>query len=183
MGNSKAIILQGTMGITKRPHLEAFSAMYNNYIGRISRYIYFKVTDEKIAEDLTSQVFMKAWERIDEYEPMGAQFITWLYTIAHNTIVDHYRTHKETVALDSSFTLASDGLSPEEESEHHLEYELLRQAIRTLTVEQQNVVILRFVNGMTTKQIASQLGKRVGTVRALQMRAIQSLSKQMSEST
>jgi RNA polymerase sigma-70 factor (ECF subfamily) len=160
---------------------ESFSEIYTKYMNKIYRYIFFRVGDEKTAEDLTSQVFMKAWERIDQYRPGGAQFLTWLYTIAHNTIIDHYRTKKETVALDASTGLASDGMTPEEASESHLERELLQQAIEKLTAEQQNVVILKYINGMSTEEIASHLGKKTGTVRALQMRALQSLSRQMAE--
>ncbi len=163
--------------------MEAFSAIYNKYFSKIYRYILFRVADEKTAEDLTSQVFMKAWEKIDQYEPTGAQFVTWLFTIARNTTIDHYRTQKETVTLENSLKEPSNCLSPEEESVSHFEKESLRKAIQCLTREQQNVVILKFINGMSTEEIASQLGKRAGTVRALQMRALQSLSRQMEKTS
>lgn len=164
-------------------NIQAFTDIYNNHAGRIYKYVLFRVGDEKTAEDLTSLVFMKAWESLDNYRPTGAQFITWLFTIAHNTIIDHYRTHKDTVALETSMVETSDLLSPEEESVSHFEEESLRKAIQKLTKEQQDVVILKFIDGLSTEEIASQLGKRTGTVRALQMRALQSLSRQMAEIT
>ncbi len=167
--------------ISQKATPESFSEIYALYTNKIYRYIFFRVGDEKTAEDLTSQVFMKAWERIDHYRPGEAQFVTWLYTIAHNTIIDHYRTKKETVALETSVSVPSDGLSPEEESEWHQERELLHQAIQKLTIEQQNVVILKYINGMSTEEIATYLGKKTGTIRALQMRALQSLCRQMAE--
>jgi RNA polymerase sigma factor (sigma-70 family) len=163
-----------------QPPLESFASMYNQFVGKIYRYIYFRVADEKTAEDLTSQVFMKAWEGLDHFQPTGAQFITWLYTIAHNTIIDYYRTHKQTITLETSIRLPSEGLTPEEESESDLEKEVLHHAIQCLTAEQQNVVILKYINGMTTEEIASHLGKKTGTIRALQMRALQSLCKRMT---
>jgi RNA polymerase sigma-70 factor (ECF subfamily) len=161
--------------------LESFSDIYSRFFGKIYRYIFYRVSDEKTAEDLTSQVFMKAWENIDDYEPADAQLLTWLFTIAHNTIIDYYRTRKETVALDGSLTVPSDGLTPEEASETDFENEWLHQAIQKLTDEQKHVVVMKYMQGLTTEEIALQLGKKTGTVRALQMRALQSLSKYMLE--
>ncbi len=180
---SKGFIQRRPIDKNSNATIEAFTEMYNNYVSKIYRYILFRVGDEKTAEDLTSLVFMKAWESLEHYRPTGAQFITWLFTIAHNTIIDHYRTYKDTVTLDTSIKEPSDRLSPEEESVSHFEKESLRKAIRNLTREQQNVVILKFIDGLTTEEIASQLGKRTGTVRALQMRALQSLSRLMAEIT
>ncbi len=165
------------VGTIQNRFLEAYAATYDNYARQIFRYIRYRVADEKVAEDLTAQVFMKGWEKIGDYEPGGAQFLTWLYTIAHNGIVDHYRTYKETVNLETSGGLASDRLSPEEEIENHIEREILINAIRRLTTDQQNVVILRFYDGLSTAEIAAKMGKREGTIRALQMRALQSLSR------
>ncbi len=180
---SKGIIQRRAIDKSSQATIEAFTEMYNNYVGKIYRYVLFRVGDEQIAEDLTSLVFMKAWESLEHFRPTGAQFITWLFTIAHNTIIDHYRTHKDTVALDTSIQEPGDRLSPEEESVSHFEKESLRKAIQKLTKEQQNVVILKFIEGLSTEEIASQLGKRAGTIRALQMRALQSLSRQMTETT
>jgi len=177
----KKITFPARRVIPETTALEAFSTTYNQCAGKIHRYILFRVEDEKTAEDLTSQVFMKAWEKIDHFEPTGAQFITWLFTIAHNAVIDHYRTRKDTVALEVSMKEPNDRLSPEEESVSRFEEESLLQAIHKLTREQQNVVILKFMNGMSTEEIASHLGKTTGTIRALQMRALQSLSRQMAE--
>ncbi len=163
----------------KNQYCEGFSAIYDSYAEKIFKYIFSRVEDEKVAEDLTAHVFMKAWENISSYEPTGAPIITWLYTIAHNAIVDHYRTQKETVTLEGKSNLSDGGLSPEEAMEKQMEKELLQQAITRLTADQKNVVLLRYIDGLTTEEIAFQLGKRTGTIRALQMRALQSLSRKM----
>jgi RNA polymerase sigma-70 factor, ECF subfamily len=167
--------------MAKAGDAEAFGHLYETYLDRIYRYIYFRVTDEQTAEDLISQVFTKAWENLDRYQPSGRPFIAWLYTIAHNTVIDHYRTRKDTVAIENTVSLASDAPSPHEEVELHFEAENLRAALRTLTPEQQQVVVLKFISGLTTDEIASQLHKSAGAIRALQMRALQALSKQMQK--
>jgi RNA polymerase sigma-70 factor (ECF subfamily) len=166
--------------ISHKGHCEAFTEIYEKFQPRIYRYILFRVTDETTAEDLTSQVFMKAWEGIDHYQPAADQISPWLFTIAHNTIIDYYRTYKETIQLEMSGSLAGEGLTPEEESESLYEMKWLHEAIANLTAEQQHVVIMKYLKGWSTEEIASQMGKRTGTVRALQMRALQSLSKQMT---
>lgn len=165
----------------KSGNADAFASLYDGYIERIYRYIYFRVADEQTAEDLTSHVFAKAWENLGRYKPSGAPFVAWLYTIARNAVIDHYRTRKETIALDEAIALASDGPAPDEQIELHFETEALRDALRTLTEDQQQVLVLKFIAGMTTDEIAGQLGKRAGAVRALQMRALQALARLMKE--
>lgn len=160
---------------------EAFASLYDGYFERIYRYVYFRVADEQTAEDLTSQVFLKAWENIGRYKPSGAPLLAWLYTIARNAVIDHYRTRKETVALDEVIGLASEASAPDEEAELHFEAESLRLALKTLTDDQQQVLIFKFISGMTTEEIARHLGKRSGAVRALQMRALQALSRTLEE--
>jgi RNA polymerase sigma-70 factor (ECF subfamily) len=160
---------------------EAFAQLYDDCIERIYRYVYFRVTDEQTAEDLTSQVFFKAWENLDRCKSTGAPFIAWLYTIARNAVIDYYRTRKTTVALEEASSLASEEPAPDEEVELHFETESLKLALRELTDDQQQVVILKFISGMSTDEIAEHLGKRAGAVRALQMRALQALAGIMEE--
>jgi RNA polymerase sigma-70 factor (ECF subfamily) len=167
--------------LAKNGDANAFGLLYDGYIERIYRYIYFRVTDDETAEDLTSQVFSKAWENLDRYKPSGAPFIAWLYTIARNAVIDHFRTRKETVALDEVASLSSSGPSPDEVVELHFETEALRDALQSLTDEQQQVVVLKFIAGMATDEIAKQLGKRPSAIRALQMRGLQALARQMEK--
>jgi RNA polymerase sigma-70 factor (ECF subfamily) len=145
--------------------------------------VFFRVTDEQTAEDLTAQVFTKAWEKLDHYKPSGAPFIAWLYTIARNIVIDFYRTRKETVDLEDAVSIAHDGPQPEDQVALHFEVEELRIALQQLTADQQQVVVLKFINGLSTEEIAQQLGKRTGAIRALQMRALQSLARLMREET
>ena len=160
---------------------DAFGTLYNGYMERIYRYIYFRVTDEQTAEDLTGQVFCKAWENLQRYKPTGAPFGAWLYTIARNAVIDYYRTRKETVSLDEVTSLATDAPDPDEMTEMRFDIQLLGDALHELTDEQQQVLVLKFISGMSTDEVADQLGKRPGAVRALQMRGLQALARILGE--
>jgi RNA polymerase sigma-70 factor, ECF subfamily len=159
---------------------DAFAHLYDAYIDRIHRYIYFRVTEEEVAEDITSQVFLKAWEKLDSYHPGQSPFIAWLYRIAHNTVIDHYRTRKTLIALDEARPIEiSQEAGIDEQLDFQIEAQQLREALKELTEEQQQVLILKFINGLSTPEIARQLGKQQGAVRATQMRALQGLAKSL----
>ena len=160
---------------------EAFARLYDAYVDRVYRYIYFRVSDEGTAEDLTSQVFLKAWENIDRYQAGSSPYIAWLYTTARNLVIDYHRTKKESVALDDAIPLASGAQTPAEETEARFELQAMRDALQFLTDDQQQVLILRFIAGLPNANIARVMNKREGAIRALQMRALQTLSKYMEE--
>ncbi len=160
---------------------EAFARLYERLLDPVYRYIYFRVTDDAIAEDLTSKVFLSAWQNIGRYKAGGSPFMAWLYTIAHNAVIDHYRTHKQTAPLDEIVSLASDEPAPDEQLQDRLRAEALRRALQLLTSGQREVITLKLVDGLSTEEIAVRLGKRPGAVRALQMRALQALSRILAD--
>lgn len=158
----------------------AFARLYDAYLARIYRYVYFRVTDNQVAEDIASQVFLKAWENLYRYRIGSSPFIAWLYRIAHNTVIDHYRTRKSTIGLEEvEPALASSGEDLDEKLDLQFEARDLRLALQQLTEEQQQVLILKFISGLSTPEIARQMGKRQDAIRALQMRALQALAKAM----
>jgi RNA polymerase sigma-70 factor, ECF subfamily len=160
---------------------EAFGILYDCLVDRIYRYVYFRVTDQSTAEDLTSTIFLKAWEKLGRYKMGATPFRAWLFTIAHNVVIDHYRTHKTTVALDQVGSLTSDEAQPQEQVQHRFEARALRQGLLKLTGLQQQVLTLKFLEGMQTEEIARQMGKPAGAIRALQMRGLQALTRIMEE--
>lgn len=160
---------------------EAFAQLYDAYVERVYRYIYFRVSDEATTEDLTSQVFLKAWENLHRYQPGNSPYLAWLYTTARNLVIDHYRSRKESVPLDEITPRASEERTPDEESDLRSELRSMRAALRSLTDEQQQVLTLKFIAGLPNRDIARMMNKREGAIRALQMRALQSLSKRMKE--
>lgn len=157
---------------------EAFARLYEMYIEYIYNYIHYRVADDMLAEDITSQVFLKVWEKLATYQPGQSPFVAWVYRIARNTVIDHYRSKKVVIALDEIDPVK---LSHTDESDKKLDLQAqsqkLHEALQTLTRQQQNVLILKFINGFNTTEIAQKLGKQEGAVRALQMRGLQGLSK------
>ena len=169
---------QQLVRLSQRGDQEAFASLYDTYLERIYRYIYFRVADAEIAEDITSQVFLKAWEKLGSFQVGSSPFVAWLYRIAHNAVIDYYRTRRASVPLDdvSPVEVRHDD-AVDERLDRQLESAQLRTALKTLTSEQQQVLILKFINGLSTLEIAKRLGKQQGAVRALQMRALQGLAK------
>lgn len=156
---------------------EAFGDLYVRHLDEIYRYVFYKVSNERRAEDLTEQVFLKAWDAIADYEPRGYPFSSWLYRIAHNAVVDHYRTQKDERPLDAiAFTLADESIGPEEMLMKKREVSRLLEAMAHLSEEKQELIILRFVEGLSHAQVAQILNKSEGACRVMQHRALTKLS-------
>lgn len=157
---------------------EMFARLYEAYHPRIYRYVYFRVPDESLAEDITSQVFLKVWEKLNTYQVGESPFMAWVYRVAHNTVIDYYRTRKAAVSMeDVKERELCHYDDVEEKLDTQLQSQELRAAMAGLTKEQQQVLLLKFVAGMSTTEIAKKMRKQEGAVRALQMRGLQGLSK------
>ena len=165
----------------KSGNSEAFAELYDACVERVYRYVYFRVTDDDAVEDLTSQVFLKAWENLDRYEIGSSPFVAWLYTIARNLVIDFYRTQKSSVPLDDVTALPAREQSPAEEAELRFSLQAMRDGLQALTDDQQQVLILKYIAGLPNENIAKLMNRREGAIRALQMRALQTLSKYMKE--
>ena len=177
LANERQLVLQAQAG-----NSEAFGQLYDAYMERIYRFVYFRVEDQQTAEDITSQVFLKAWSNLDRFQFSRTPYLAWLYTIAHNAVIDHYRTRKVTTALDD-VQLSQPDHSELVENEIDLTSEMksVKTALQSLTDDQQKVLTLKFIEGMSNNEIARHLGKREGAIRALQMRGLQALAKQLEE--
>jgi len=160
---------------------EAFAKLYDAYVERVSRYIYFRVSEERDMEDLVSQVFLKAWEHLDRYKMGSSPFVAWLYTIARNLVIDHYRTKKNTLSLEEARAFPSDMEMPDEEAQMHFDLEAMRDSLQVLSKDQQQVLILKYIAGLPNESIAKVMNKQEGTIRGLQMRALQTLARYMKE--
>lgn len=175
--NERQLVLQAQAG-----NSEAFGQLYDAYMERIYRFVYFRVEDQQTAEDITSQVFLKAWNNLDRFSFNRTPYLAWLYTIAHNAVIDHYRTRKVAAALDDVQLSQQDHAEAvENEIDLTAEMRTIKEAMQTLTDDQQKVLTLKFIEGMSNTEIARHLGKREGAIRALQMRGLQALAKQLEE--
>ncbi|MFN8475003.1 MAG: sigma-70 family RNA polymerase sigma factor [Anaerolineae bacterium] len=159
---------------------DAFGALYDRYVARIYQYVYYKTGSVNEAEDLTAQVFLRAWEAISGYEWRDYPFSAWLFRIARNLVVDYHRARRDTVTLDgpedrSEIRPSGDDDAPEKSLQALFTSQQLQQAISQLTEEQQEVIVLRFIEGYSTAEIAVLMGKREGAVRGLQFRGLATL--------
>ncbi len=156
---------------------EALSELYDRYEMKIYSYIYRRTSDQSLAEDLTSQVFLKMLEAIHNDKTWRSSFSGWLYRIAHNLVIDHYRTRdrQKQISIDDAPVMPDTGISPVRAAEIALDSEYLKSAIRRLTDEQALVISLRFLEGYSFGEIAEMMDKTEGAVKALQHRAVATL--------
>jgi len=158
---------------------EAFTQLYDGYMERVYRYVYFRVSDDTVTEDLVSQVFLKAWQNLDRYKVGATPFIAWLYVIARNLVIDHYRSKRESVPLEEAAALPTDIQSLDEQVQLRFDLEAMRDALQSLTGDQQQALILKYIAGLPNESIAKMMNKQEGTIRGLQMRGLQVLAKYM----
>lgn len=160
----------------------AFAEIYDKYVDQIYKYIYFKVGSREDCEDITEQVFLNAFEKINQFKFNGPPFIAWLYKIAQNLVVDHYRKKNKVIEfpLEKIVLPTSSKDNPENIYWGNLTMEGLYQALSNIRDEQREVIILRFIEGLSTAEVAEVMSKSSGAIRALQYRALKSLNKILS---
>lgn len=157
---------------------EAFGVLYDRHVDAVYRYVFYRVRNEAEAEDVTSEVFMRALRAIPRYEPRQA-FLAWLYRIARNAVIDRGRRRAGRVRVTFEDALAHPAvdrtIDPDEGLLAASDADSVRQAIRKLTPLQQEIIVLRYVEGLETKAISKIVGRRDGTVRGIEFRALAAL--------
>ena len=161
---------------------DAFGELYLLHMDAIYRYIYYRVANTDDAEDLAEQVFLNAWEALPGYEQRKYPFTSWLYRIAHNVVVDYHRRHKPTAPLPPPETVDWGEEQPTslEQVIEAEEASALATAIAQLSEEQQQVIILRFIQGLKHAEVARIIGKSESACRVIQHRALTALNKLLS---
>ncbi|MFQ5460567.1 MAG: sigma-70 family RNA polymerase sigma factor [Anaerolineae bacterium] len=154
----------------------ALEEIYDSFAVRIYSYIYHRTGDSSLAEDLCGDVFIRMLEAIRSGRPWDTSLQGWLYRIAHNLIIDHYRRQakRDGPELDERW-MAPQSFGQTFEGLFHSNQ--LRTAMRFLTEEQRQVVILKFAEGLSNAEVAEILGKTEGAIKALQHRALASLRR------
>lgn len=155
----------------------AFAEIYDQCQPPIYRYILCRVSDVKTAEDLTSEVFVRLVEKIDQFTYRGHPLLAWLYTIARNLITDHHRHTGQRLLLPLDERLLPSSANPEKNVNGTLKQERILKALGHLTEGQRQVILLRFFEGLDNKTVAQMLGKSVGAVKALQHRGLAALRR------
>jgi RNA polymerase sigma-70 factor (ECF subfamily) len=159
----------------------AFGTLYEMYFPRIYRYVLLKVGNAADAEDVTASVFLSAWRAVDRFVPQAeTSFLGWLLRQAHNATVDRLRRYRATwdlQAVDESVMPVDWRFDPEQALDWQLTIDELRTAMGLLTEEQREVVLLRFVEGLSAREVGEIMGKQESTVRGLQFRALDALRR------
>lgn len=157
-----------------REDAEAFGDLYDMYVGRIYNYIIHRTGSAEDAEDLTSRTFHQALAHIRRYKDQGLPLSAWLYRIAHNLVANWHRDQgrRKDVPLDE-LILASRGRSnPDQVSEAEEEAELLRQMISRLNEDRQELLALKFLDGLSNAEIAHIMGRSEGAIKSLYHRTL-----------
>jgi len=158
----------------------AWEEAYQRHAGQVYRYIYFRLGDQHVAEDLAADVFVKALAGIKTYSWRGTPLLAWLYRIAHNVTAD-YRSSAARRAAHSAGDLGGDLPERTDVLGELVARRDMLAAIRRLTDDQQQVILLRFYQGLSNAEVAAIIGKPEGAVKALQSRALKSLRRFLTE--
>jgi RNA polymerase sigma-70 factor, ECF subfamily len=158
---------------------EALTFLYETHIESIFAYMCYRVDSTETADDLTAEVFLRMVRGLATYEARGLPFRAWLFRIAANLITDHYRQRRRVTALPVPDDYASNDTDLFENVSQNEQQSHLRQAIRALSEEYQNLLILRFVEELPHTEIAIVLNKTPGALRAMQYRAIKALAAEL----
>lgn len=154
---------------------KAFGLLYSHYQPQIYRFIYIKVSKKEKAEDITHQVFLKAWQSIKRFTYQKLPLSSWLYRIARNQVIDVYRTQKIELNIEEIQEVASEDKKVEDEIDIKKEVEKIKSAIRQLKPSQQDVIIMRYIEELSPQEIALALKKTPTAIRIIQYRALKSL--------
>lgn len=163
---------------------EAFAELYEEFLPKVFRYVRYRVNDLQVTEDLTSEVFEKALAGFGRYSSEKASFSTWIFTIARNTVIDHYRVHgrRQTVSLEeAAIDVPSTELSPDEALEKREQRERLRACVGQLSAQEQEIISLKFGSGLNNRQIAKVTGLSESNVGTRLYRAVRKLRDSFPE--
>jgi RNA polymerase sigma-70 factor (ECF subfamily) len=170
---------QELLRLASQLNTRALAEIYDSYSAGIYRYIMRLLGDMAVAEDCVSETFARFLKALRERRGPRDHLKAYLYRIAHNWIVDFYRSHESTLEL--SERLRSEADTPEEEAAKHIRQKQVRKAIRSLTPDQQQVIALKYLEDWCNEEIACAMHKPVGAVKSIQHRALKSLQKILEE--
>jgi RNA polymerase sigma-70 factor (ECF subfamily) len=159
----------------RRQNEDRLTGLFNEYYDKIARYAFVRVRNRTEAEDIASEVFLKALHSLESYKQQGIPMQAWLFRIAHNLVVDHFRktAKKKTIPIDS--VQIESVTDPVRTAEMNIELARVNKAMEQLTPAQREVIRLRFFGGFTSKEVGQILNKGDGAIREMQRAATQSL--------
>ena len=161
---------------------EEFGVIYERYVQKIYTYIYYRTGNVHDAEDLTTTVFIQAMNHLPRYTNRGLPFSAWLYRIAHNLVSNWYRDQKrsEVVNLETNKLTADPNDSPDRVTVTNEETEMLLDAIRSLPADRQELLILKFIEKLSNKEIGKTMRRSEGAIKSLYHRTLLTLRQNLN---
>ena len=176
--NKEQKLLQGA----QRGDKKAIADLYDTHYRAVYNYIFYRVSDLQVAEDLSAEVFIRMINKLPGYVDRGRPFLAWLYTIARNMVIDHYRIEdKKGETPIKEEVLEDQNLNPDQQVQARQTEDCFRKALNLLPETQRQLLVYRFINGFSTPKIIQLLNKSDRAVRSLQHRALRSLEKVLVE--
>lgn len=168
----------------KQGDQEAFGELYERYVNRIYNYIYYRTGNSADAEDLTARVFLRAMDHIGNYQNLGLPFSAWLYRIAHNLVANWHRDNqrRQELPLEDTTDMPHKDELPEAQILRNQEKEHLLTWVRSLPTDRQQLVILKFVEGLSNVEIATIMGRSEGAIKSLYHRTLVELRDHLETS-
>lgn len=175
--------LRALVDLAKQGDAEAFGQLYDHYVTGIFRFVYYRVGSRQLAEDLTSETFVRGLRAIQRFNWQGKDFGAWLTTIARNLIADHFKSSRSRLEIVTETIPegSTDAAGPEQEVLALISNEMLFEAVNALPAEQRDCILMRFMQGLSIAQTAAALGRSEGAIKQLQLRAVRSLAKSVPE--
>ena len=173
--------LRALVELARDGDAEAFGQLYDHYMSGVFRFIYYRVGSRQLAEDLTSETFVRGLRAIQRFTWQGKDFGAWLTTIARNLIADHFKSSRSRLEIISDDVPEGRVMarSTEEEVLSLISNEMLFDAVNSLPSEQRDCILMRFIQGMSIAETAAALKRSEGAVKQLQLRAVRSLAKRV----
>ncbi len=166
--------------LAKKGNTDAFGMIYDELVKPIYRYIYYRV-DPQIAEDLTEDTFLKVWQNLSKYKKGKVPFSAWVFKIAHNLVCDYYRKNQIITEIDEDSPDNNEQTNPAHQINVKFNQIKLRQAIKKLPENYQQIIILKYINEEDNVTISKVIEKSEGAVRTLQFRALEKLRSLLEE--
>jgi len=163
----------------KRGDAQAYGDLYRRYAGAIYKYIRLRVSDDHTAQDLTETVFLRSYESLGRYRERGLRFSAYLYQVARNLLVDHYRQGNETVPIDEVEPAVGERLTMDDRFIQSEQVEAIKRAMRRLPEEYQEIIRLRVILDVPTQEAAQSMDKSSGAIRVLLHRALKALRREV----
>ncbi|HLG51362.1 MAG TPA: sigma-70 family RNA polymerase sigma factor [Chloroflexota bacterium] len=170
------------LAIRARTDREAFGILYERHVRRVYNYMYYRTGSVADAEDLTARTFFQALNNMHRYQVQGVPFSAWLFRIAHNLVANWHRDtgRHHTISTDGIVDLPTDADGPHDTAEMEEERRELHAALRRLPADRQQLLILKYVEQLSTEEIAVIMGRSEGAIKALLHRTIKSLREELS---